>query len=118
MAEPHQWTFFSNHGHVLICLAQNAEQPLREVALSVGITERAVQRIVADLETGGYLERQKEGRRNRYRIRGDLGLGHRLVAHRTVGELLGVIAGEDTSRPRRARGLDNWRVGEHGSEIR
>ena len=55
------WTFLSNHAHVLICLAQEPEVRLREVAARVGITERAVQHIVADLEEGGYLSRKRKG---------------------------------------------------------
>ena len=56
------WTFLSNHGHVLLCIAQEPEIRLRDVAERVGITERAVQRIVADLEEAGYLSRAREGR--------------------------------------------------------
>ncbi|ADE54476.1 helix-turn-helix transcriptional regulator [Coraliomargarita akajimensis] len=85
------WTFFSNHAHVLICLARNPEQPLREVALAVGITERAVQRIVAELEVAGYLSHERIGRQNSYRIHGALELRHPLEAHRTIGDLLDVV---------------------------
>lgn len=60
------WTFLSNHAHVLICLHRNPESLLKDVARQVGITERAVQRIVAELEEGGYLSRKKTGRRNSY----------------------------------------------------
>lgn len=88
------WTFFSNHTHVLVCLARDAEQPLREVALKVGITERAVQRIVAELEARGYLERKKWGRRNHYVIHHELALRHPLESHRTIGDLLNVVATE------------------------
>ena len=63
-----KWTFLSNHAHVLICLARESEQSLREVAGKVGITERAVQKIVRELEDGGYLTRIREGRTNRYRL--------------------------------------------------
>ncbi|MDP0500179.1 MAG: winged helix-turn-helix domain-containing protein [Verrucomicrobiota bacterium JB022] len=88
MGDDAQWTFFSNHAHVLIALARNPYQPLREVALAVGITERAVQRIVADLEDGGYLERSREGRRNRYTIHLKRPLRHPLEAHCELRELL------------------------------
>ncbi len=88
------WTFFSNHAHVLVCLTRNAEQSLREVALKVGITERAVQRIVAELETGGYLQRVKCGRRNHYVIHHEIALRHPLESHRTIGDLLNVVASE------------------------
>ncbi len=87
-----QWTFFSNHGHVLICLAGNPDQPLREVALAVGITERAVQRIVADLEEAGYLTRERSGRRNAYTLNTDKKLRHSLERSHTIGEVLAVLA--------------------------
>ena len=64
---------------------------MREVALSVGITERAVQRIVADLEASGTLKRIREGRQNRYEIDNDSPLRHSLESHRTVGDLLRAI---------------------------
>jgi predicted transcriptional regulator len=86
-----QWTFLSNHAHVLLLIAQNPEIRLRDMATMVGITERAVQRIVADLEEGRYLERQKQGRRNIYRIHPELPLRHPLEAHKDVGRLLSLI---------------------------
>ena len=49
MSEEHKWTFFTNHAHGLVCLSRNPAQPLREVALAIGITERAVQRIVSEV---------------------------------------------------------------------
>ena len=91
MADPSGWTFLSNHTHVLVCLAANGEQTLREVAAQVGVTERAVQRIVAELEDGGVLERERNGRRNAYRINQDVPLRHALEAHCRVGDLLGLV---------------------------
>ena len=91
MTSAHQWTFFTNHAHVLICLARNPEHPLREVALSVGITERAVQRIVAELEEAGYLSRERVGRQNHYHIHDTIRLRHELEAHRAIGDLLDVV---------------------------
>jgi DNA-binding transcriptional ArsR family regulator len=87
------WTFLTNHAHVLLCIAHDPEVRLRDVALRVGITERAVQRIVTDLETEGYLEVSKEGRRNRYRINADRPLRHPIERHRSVGALLELGAG-------------------------
>ena len=66
--ESARWTFLSNHGHVLICLAKQSDARLRDVAEAVGITERAVQSIVGDLEETGAITRIREGRRNRYEI--------------------------------------------------
>jgi len=91
MSELSHWTFFTNHAHVLICLARKPEQPLREVAIAVGITERAVQRIVADLEAAGYLSRRKIGRQNHYVIHHGIQLRHPLESHRTIGDLLDVV---------------------------
>src|SRR5262249_1024358 len=88
-----QWTFLTNHAHVLILLPRSPSLVLREVALQVGITERAVQRIIADLEAGGIVVREKIGRQNRYRIRGDQPLRHPIESHRTIGELLALING-------------------------
>ncbi len=85
------WTFLSNHGHVLVCLARDPEARLRDVALAVGITERAVQKIVSDLEDAGVVERVREGRRNRYRLFLDQPLRHPIEAHRSIGALLGMI---------------------------
>ena len=62
------WTFFSNYAHVLICIAQEPTVRLRDVAEKVGITERAVQKIVTELEGAGAIERHREGRRNHYSI--------------------------------------------------
>ncbi len=91
LAQSHIWTFLSNHSHVLILIAANPEIKLRDVALRVGITERAVQRIVADLEAGGVLERSREGRCNRYTVYPKQPLRHPIESHRTVGDLLALI---------------------------
>ena len=92
-AEPaaRHWTFLSNHGHVLVCLARDPEARLRDVALSVGITERAVQKIVSDLEEAGVVERLRDGRRNRYRLHPERPLRHPIESHRTVGALLAMV---------------------------
>ncbi len=112
------WNFFTNHMHVLICLMQNPEQALRQVALTVGITERAVQRIVADLEEAGYLSRSRHGRRNTYVLHTDVPLGHALVGHLTVGEVLDLIVPQESeAESDDYKVLHNWTVGEHGSEI-
>lgn len=85
------WTFLSNHSHVFLLLAKEPEILLREVASRVGITERAVQRIVTELETDGYLTRERTGRRNRYQVHLDRPLRHPIEAHRTIGELVGLV---------------------------
>ena len=86
------WTFLSNHAHVLVCLAQSPGIRLREVAFRIGITERAVQRIVAELEEAGYLTRKRHGRENRYIIHREQPLRHVVEMHHTVGDLLDSVA--------------------------
>jgi hypothetical protein len=93
------WTFLSNHSHVLLCIAREPEVRLREVAHRVGITERAVQRIVADLEEGGYLSHSREGRRNHYEVHLDRPLRHSIESHREVGVLLNLMLRPDQPDP-------------------
>jgi DNA-binding IscR family transcriptional regulator len=85
------WTIFSNHGHVLVCLARDSEARLRDVALDVGITERAVQKIVRDLQDGDIISVTKSGRRNRYRIHDKESLRHDLEANCTVRDLMRTV---------------------------
>jgi DNA-binding IclR family transcriptional regulator len=100
MVGSQEWTFLSNHAHVLLCIAAEPEVRLRDVAERVGITERAVQRIVAELEDGGYLTKAREGRRNRYEVHADLPLRHPVAAHCDVGEVLELILGAASSGKR------------------
>lgn len=88
------WTLFSNHGHVLVCLAGDSEARLRDVAADVGITERAVQKIVRDLQTHGMISVTKHGRRNRYRIHHKKNLRHELEAHCTLGDLMKLVVAD------------------------
>ncbi|MFM9126028.1 MAG: helix-turn-helix transcriptional regulator [Solirubrobacterales bacterium] len=87
------WTFLTNHAHVLICVAQDPNMRLRDVADRVGITERAAQRIVADLVDAGYLERSREGRRNSYRLNPELPLRHPIEREHSIGEVIELLAG-------------------------
>jgi hypothetical protein len=77
----------------LICIAQEPEIRLREVAARVAITERAVQRIVADLEEAGYLSHKRTGRRNLYELHADRPFRHPVASHRDIGLLLNLILG-------------------------
>ena len=90
----HGWTFLTNHTHVLAVLHANPEKVLREVAIEVGITERAVQKIIQDLEIGGFIERERVGRQNRYRILEGQSLRHPIESHRKIGDLLNLITGK------------------------
>ena len=85
------WTFLTNHTHVLVCLLRNPETRLRDVAIQVGITERAVQRIVAELEQAEVITREKDGRRNRYTINTQTPLRHPLEQGVTLEELFSKI---------------------------
>jgi len=88
------WTFLTNHSHVLLTLAADDSLRVRDLAQKVGITERAVLKILAELEAGGVLEREREGRRNRYRVLHRTRLRHELEAHRTVGDLIAAVHGD------------------------
>jgi DNA-binding MarR family transcriptional regulator len=82
------WTFLSNHSHVLISLWRDPSTRVRDLALGVGITERAVLQILADLEAANVITRRRDGRRNVYRINEKARLRHPVEAGRYVGELL------------------------------
>lgn len=88
---PKRWTFLSNHAHVLVCLAGEPDVRLRDVALRIGITERAVQKILSDLEAEGLLRRKRAGRRNVYELRFDRPLRHPLEAHCQVADLMAML---------------------------
>lgn len=88
------WTFLTNHAHVLLRLAADPDVVLRTVAQQVGITERAAQLIVADLEAAGYITRTRVGRRNHYALDPGRSLRHPLEAHCTVEVLLGIVSPE------------------------
>lgn len=85
------WTFLTNHAHVLLAIARDPRMTLRDVASRVGITERATQKIVADLEAAGYLTRTREGRRNRYTIAAHRPFRHPMTAGHEVDELLVIL---------------------------
>ncbi|KUI32080.1 ArsR family transcriptional regulator [Mycobacterium sp. IS-1496] len=85
------WTFLTNHAHVLLCLAQGESLTARELSLRIGITERAVQAILADLIADGYLEKSKVGRRNSYTVNPKGRLRHPLESAHTVGELIDAL---------------------------
>lgn len=92
--ENQDFTFLTNHSHVLICLHKDPMMRMRDVALQVGITERAVQRIIRELEMVGIVERYRDGRRNRYRINANHPLRHPVESHRSVQELLQFVVAE------------------------
>ena len=82
------WSFLSNHGHILVCIARDPNIRVREIAQAVGITERAVQRILGELEEAGVISRRRNGRRTHYEIDGELPLRHPVEAEHSIDELL------------------------------
>ena len=91
------WSFLTNHARVLLCIAHDPGARLRDIAASLGITERSAHGIVTDLAEAGYLIRQKDGRRNRYQIQAHLPLPEPASRERTVGEVLALLAGPDAT---------------------
>lgn len=91
------WTFLSNHGHVLVCIAGDPDLRLRDIAQRVGITERAVFSIVNDLEASGYLRRIPVGRRNRYELNAERPLRHPVESGHTVAQLLSALVDAPTA---------------------
>lgn len=86
-----KWSFLTNHTHVLVCLSRDSSLTVRMLALQIGVTERSVQRILAELEDDGVVKRSKEGRQNIYQINTAFQLRHPLEQHQTVGNLLGLL---------------------------
>jgi predicted ArsR family transcriptional regulator len=100
-AAAHGWTFLSNYAHVLVCLARDPNITLREIAEHVGVTERAVHRIVGELSAVGVVSKEREGRRNHYTLCLDAHLRHPLEEGKTVGDLLsGLLSRAEMTRVR------------------
>jgi DNA-binding IclR family transcriptional regulator len=96
-----QWTFLTNHAQVLLCIAADPGMRLRDVAAKVGITERAAQRIVADLVDAGYLSRERFGRRNHYQLHPEVALRHPTETNSDIGSLLRLLTRATGPAPRR-----------------
>jgi DNA-binding transcriptional ArsR family regulator len=93
-----RWTFLTNHTHILLCLARDPELRIRDIAELVGITQRAVQRILVELEEGGALTHTREGRRNRYQVNLDCPLRHPLEAAHLLRDVLATLLKDGTAR--------------------
>src|SRR5947209_10289791 len=91
------WAFLTNHARVLVCIAHDPGIRLRDIGDRVGITERAAHRIVTELEAGGYITRERHGRRNQYTINAHLPLNDPIATTNNVGELLEILAGDGFS---------------------
>ncbi|MGH1344010.1 MAG: winged helix-turn-helix transcriptional regulator [Nannocystales bacterium] len=98
-AAEHSWTFLSNYAHVLVCLARDPDITLREVAEQVGVTERAIHRIVGELTTAGVVVKEREGRRNHYTLSLSTPLRHPLEEGKTISDLLsGLLTRSEMAR--------------------
>jgi hypothetical protein len=102
-----EWSFLTNHARVLLCVAHDPGIRLRDIATTLGITERTAHGFVADLADAGYVVKERDGRRNRYQIQHHLPLPEATASQRTIGEVLDLLVETDTPnerhRPRRAR---------------
>src|SRR5947207_12888543 len=97
----HVWRFVTNHAHVLEAIASDPTIRLRDIAATVGITERTAAQIVNDLEEAGYLTKTRDGRRNNYEVHEELPLRHPQHRHHTVGDLIDFLQAPSGSRERR-----------------
>ena len=107
------WSFLTNHARVLLCIARDPGVRLRDIAASLGITDRSAYGIVTDLAAAGYVVKQKDGRRNRYQIQAHLPLPEPTSQEPAIGEVLALLAGataalqsgpDHRSRPHRKAG--------------
>jgi IclR-like helix-turn-helix domain-containing protein len=97
------WSFLTNHARVLMCIAHDPGIRLRDIASTLDITERTAYGIVTDLTEGGYVVKEKDGRRNRYQIQADLPLREPMSRERTIGDVLGVLLGTNIGSRRPAK---------------
>ena len=95
-----EWSFLTNHARVLMCIADDPGSRLRDIASALDITERTAFGIVTDLTEGGYVVKEKDGRRNRYQIQDHLPLPEPISGERTIGEVLDLLVDTNTRRRR------------------
>jgi DNA-binding transcriptional ArsR family regulator len=94
-----EWSFLTNHARALVCIAHDPDVRLRDIAAALGITERTAFGIVTDLTEAGYVEKHKDGRRNRYRIQNHLPLREAVGRERTIGEVLELLVDPSATEP-------------------
>ena len=95
------WRFLTSHARVLLCIARDPGVRLRDLAASLGITERSAHAIVADLTTAGYVVKHKQGRRNRYQIQAHLPLPEPASLEPAIGDVLAFLVGDGPGQNRR-----------------
>jgi hypothetical protein len=93
--DDHVWRFVTNYAHVLVCIAADPSARLRDIAETIGVTERTASQLVRDLERAGYLTKTRTGRRNQYEVHDELPLRHPQHRHHTVGELIRFLQAPD-----------------------
>ena len=98
-----EWSFLTNHARVLVCIAHDPGIRLRDIASTLNITERTAYGIVTDLTKGGYVVKEKDGRRNRYQIQADRPLREPITRERTIGEVLALLLESNDRRRRPAK---------------
>ena len=98
------WSFLTTHARVLLCIAHDPGARLRDIAATLGITERRAHGIITDLAVAGYVVKEKDGRRNRYHVQAHLPLPEPTTRERTVGEVLTLLAGTDATTGREETG--------------
>ena len=100
-----EWSFLTNHARVLVCIAHDPGARLRDIATTVGVTERSAYAIVSDLAAAGYVvkDRDIDGRRNRYQVQAHLPLPESIGRERTIGEVLDVLLGNNPGRRARRK---------------
>lgn len=98
-----EWSFFTNHARALICIARDPGIRLRDLAVAIEVTERSAHGIVSDLVHAGYVFKEKDGRRNRYRVEAQLPLPESIGRNRTIGDVLGLLTDVDAGRRPRQR---------------
>ncbi|HEX6578728.1 MAG TPA: helix-turn-helix domain-containing protein [Jiangellaceae bacterium] len=100
------WSFLTNHARALLCIAHDPGARLRDIAAKLDVTERSAHAIVTDLVDAGYVIKDRDGRRNRYRIQGHLPLRDPISAQRPIGEMLDLLVGDERTPGRSPRGID------------
>jgi DNA-binding IscR family transcriptional regulator len=98
------WSFLTNHGRALLCIADNPDARIRDIAASLGITERRTHGIVTDLTDAGYLIKTKEGRRNRYEVQSHLPIPEPTPRERAIGDVLDLLGGRPDPDEKRVSG--------------
>jgi DNA-binding IclR family transcriptional regulator len=93
------WSFLTNHARVLLCISHDPGARLRDIAASLGITERSAYGIVTDLAEAGYVVKEKDGRRNRYQIQAHLPLAEPATQQPAIGDVLTLLAGASPEPP-------------------